>query len=97
MFESLLPPPPEPAKAWFFTTLYGGWCVLAASVVVISLWRHGTAGRLGLVCNAAVFLLALYFFIEARTRRPTQREVSSRCFILFVLAYLPTFVHWMFM
>ena len=97
MLESLLPPPPEPAKPWFFTTLYGGWCVLAASIVVISFWRHGTAGRLGLVCYATVFVLALYFFIEARTRRPTQRGVSSRCFILFMVAYLPTFVRWAFM
>jgi hypothetical protein len=44
-----------------------------------------------------VFVLTLYFFVEARNRRPTQKDVGTRCFILFALAYLPTFVHWTFM
>jgi hypothetical protein len=96
MFESLLPPSSKPATAWYFTTLYGLWCAVSASCVVIRFWKHGTAGRLSLVCYTAVFLLALYFFVEARNRRPTQRDVGNRCFILFVLAYLPTFLHWTF-
>jgi hypothetical protein len=97
MFESLLPPPPEPATVWHFTTLYVLWCVVGASGVAIRFWKHGTAGPLSFVCYAAVFILALYFFVEARNRRPTQRDVGTRCFILFVLAYLPTFVRWTFM
>jgi predicted membrane channel-forming protein YqfA (hemolysin III family) len=97
MFESLLPPAPEPMKAWLFTTLYGLWCVVAVSGVVISFWKHRTFGPLSLVCYAAVFVLTLYFFVEARNRRPTQKDVCTRCFILFVLGYLPTFVHWTFM
>src|ERR1700674_5247387 len=88
MFESLLPPAPEPMKAWLFTTLYGLWCAIGASGVVIGFWKHGTSVRLGLICYAAVFVLALYFFVEARVRRPTQRDVGARCFILFVLGYL---------
>jgi hypothetical protein len=97
MFESLLPPPPEPATAWYFTTLYRLWCAVGASGVVIRVWKYGTAGPLSFVCHAAVFVLALYFFVEARNSRPTQRYVGTRCFVLFVLAYLPTFVRWTFM
>ena len=96
MSETLQPPPPEPAKTWYFTTAYWLWCVVAVSGVVISFWKHQTFGRLSLVCYAAVFVLTLYFFVEARNRRPTQKDVGTRCFILFALAYLPTFVHWTF-
>jgi hypothetical protein len=93
MFESLLPPAPAPAKAWYFATLYGLWCAIGTSGVVVAFWKHGTLGRLRLVCYVAVFVLALYFFVEARTRRPTKRDVATRCYVLFVLAYVPTFVH----
>ncbi len=96
MFESLLPPPPEPATAWYFTSLYGLYCAAGASGVIIRFWKHGTAGSLSFVCYAAVCVLALYFLVEARNRRPTKKDVGIRCFVLFVLAYLPTFVHYTF-
>jgi hypothetical protein len=94
MFETLFSPP-KPAKVWLFTTLYGFWCVMGASGVAVAFWKH-SAG-LWLVSYAAVFVLALYFLIEARTHRPTERQVSTRCFILLVLAYLPTFARWTWM
>jgi hypothetical protein len=93
MFESL-DPPSELAKTWYFTTAYGVWCLLAVLGVVSSFWKHRTFGRLSLVCYAAVFVLTLYFFVEARSRRLTKRDVGTRCFILFTLSYVPTFVHW---
>jgi hypothetical protein len=43
-----------------------------------------------------VFVLTLYFFVEARSRRLTKRDVGTRCFILFTLSYVPTFVHWFY-
>ena len=97
MFETLDPPEPEPWKDWVAPTVYGGYFVLTALVVVIRFWRHWTIGRLDLVCYAAVFVLGLYFFIETRIHRPTQKGASNRCFILFLLTYLPTFVHSTFM
>jgi hypothetical protein len=87
---------PRPAKTWYFATAYGLWCVVAVSGVVISFWKHRTLGRLSLGCYAAVFVLTLYFFVEARSRRLTKRDVGTRCFILFTLSYVPTFVHWFY-
>ena len=92
MFETLQPPHPEPAKGWFApTTVYGIWCVLAAGGILISFWKHGTSGRVGFVCYATVLVLALYFLVAARTRRPTQREMSTRNFLLLMIANLHNF------
>jgi len=93
MFESLQSPP-EPAQGWFAPSkVYGFWCALGISGVLISFWKHGTAGRLGFVCYVAVFALAFHFFLAARTGRPTRREVGIRSNILLMLTYLPTLVH----
>jgi hypothetical protein len=92
MFETLQPPRPEPAKGWFApTTVYGIWCVLAAGGILIGLLKHGTSGRVGFVCYATVLVLALYFLVAARTRRPTQREMSTRNFLLLMIANLHIF------
>jgi hypothetical protein len=93
MFEILQSPQPEPVRNWVPTMIYGVWCVLGASGVIISFWKHGIAGRLGFVCYAAVFALASYFVVAARTRQHRQRDVSIRCLILLMLANLPMFVH----
>ena len=93
MFETLDPPEPEPPRYWFPRMVYGVWCVLGASGVILSFWKHGVAGRLGLVCYAAVFVLAFYFFVAAKTRQHTQRPMYLRCFILLTLANLPMYAH----
>jgi hypothetical protein len=93
MFESLQSPP-EPAQGWFAPyKVYGSWCAVGVSGVLISFWKHRATRRLGFVCYAVVFALALYFFLEARTGRPTRREVYIRSYILSMLTCLPTLVH----
>jgi hypothetical protein len=95
MFETLQPPrpEPEPAKGWFAPTIvYGIWCVLGASGVIISFWKHVASARLSFVSYTTVLALALYFLLAARTRPSTRSGVSTRSFILFLLASVPTFV-----
>jgi Ca2+/Na+ antiporter len=93
MFETLQPPPPEPAKGWFAPSkVYGFWCVLGASGVFISFWKHGASARVGFVSYATVFALALYFLLAARTRPSMRKDVSTRSFILFLLGMVPTFM-----
>jgi hypothetical protein len=93
MFETLQPPRPEPAKGWFSpTVVYGSWCFLGASGVFVSFWKHSASVRLGFVSYATVFALALYFLFAARTRLSTRRDVSTRSFVLFLLASVPQFV-----
>jgi len=93
MFETLQPPRPEPVKDWYPAVFYGFWCVLGASGVGASFWKHGSTGRVGFVSYSAVFVLALFFFIAARTRLPTQRDMSLRCLLLLALCYLPRAIH----
>ena len=97
MIESLPPPHPEPLKDWFPTAVYGSWCVIGASGALISFWKQGTTGHLGLVCYTAVLVLALHFLVASRTRRPTRRDVSSRCSVLLSLSVLPWIVHLLLM
>jgi hypothetical protein len=93
MFETLQPPPSERAKGCFApTVVYGVWCVLGASGVFISFWKHGAYARLGFVSYTAEFVLALYFLLRARSRPHTQRDVSARSVILFLLGMVPTFM-----
>ena len=92
MFETLQPPPSERTKAWFApTVVYGFWCVLGASGVFISFWKHGAYARLGFVSYTTEFALALYFFLAERTRPSTQRDMLTRSFIVFLLGMVPTF------
>jgi hypothetical protein len=92
MFETLQPPPSERAKAWFAPNIvYGVWCVLGASGVFLSFWKHGAYARLGFVSYTTEFALALYFFLAARSRPHTERDVSTRSVILFLLGMIPTF------
>ena len=96
MFETLQSPRPEPVKDWF-SAYYLAYCLLGASCVLISFWKHGTSHPVGLVCYAAVSLLALYFFVAARTSRPTRREISNRCLVLSCLSFVPSTVHLLLM
>jgi hypothetical protein len=91
MFESLQTGP-EPAKAWLIR-FYLFYCVLGASGALIGFWKYGTSRPLGLVCYAAVSVLAAYFFVAARTTRPTSGAISKRCLVLLCVSFVPSWVH----
>jgi len=97
MFETLQLPRSEPARAGFSPKIYLLYCVLGASGVLISFWKHGTSHYLGLVCYAAVAVLALCFFVAARARRPTSREMFARCVVLLWLSLVPMLVRQLLM
>jgi len=97
MVETLQTPRPEPAIAVFSPKIYLLYFALGASGVLISFWKHGTSHYLGLVCYAAVAVLALWFLVAARTGRPTPREISSRSIILLWLSLVPMIAHQLLM
>ena len=93
MFDTLQPPRPEPVKDGFASMVYGLWCVLGASGVIASFWKHGFSGRIGFASYAAVFALALYSSIEERKRRSTPRDLGIRCLLLSMLGSGPMIAH----
>ena len=90
MFEALKAPPPEPA--WVPRVFYRLWCMIGTAGVLVGFLRDGTSRPFDLVCNAAVCVLAVYFFVTGRTSKPTQRGISIRFTVLLLLALLPTIV-----
>src|ERR1700689_869932 len=97
MFENLQQPSSGPDKGWMSPKVYIAYCVLGAACVLIGLWKYGTSRPLGLVCYAAMSVLALYFFIAARNSRPPPRSVSARCIVLTWLSLIPSTVHMLLM
>jgi hypothetical protein len=91
VFETLQAPHSEPANNW--ASIYWFWCVLGAVGFIMGFWKHGAYRSLGMLSYAAVFVLALYFIVTARTSPPTRRGLSIRCTILLWLSLTPTTVH----
>ena len=89
MFEVLQQSPREPVRSWVPAVVYGFWCVIGGAGMGVAFWKQGAISRVGLVCYVAVFLIALYSLLAARTRPPSLREVSGRALILLMLSNLP--------
>jgi hypothetical protein len=97
MFETFQSPHPEPVQGWLSPRIYIAYCVVGATCVLIGFWKYGTSRPLGLVCYSAMSVLALYFFVAARTARPTPSAISTRCVVLTWLSLIPSTVHMLLM
>jgi hypothetical protein len=86
---------PEPAwiRLLFCGSVFGCWVILAATVCVVALGKHGPFHTFVAACYIPVFVLALYFLVSAiKIGPPTGRKLSFRIWLLTSLGLLPWIV-----